>query len=42
VKKIKDVKLIVKTAFYREGDDLGQDTTKFWLMAVYNFKEIFR
>jgi hypothetical protein len=42
VKKIKDVKLIVKTAFYREGDDLGQDTAKFWLMAVYNFKEIFR
>ncbi len=41
VKKIKDIQLVIKTAFYQEGDDFGKDTTKFWLMAVYNFKERF-
>lgn len=40
-KKIKDIKFIVKTALYQEGDDFGTDATKFWLMAVYNFKEKF-
>ncbi len=41
VKMIKGVKFLAKAAFY-EADNFGKDTTKFWLMAVYNFKKIFK
>lgn len=41
IKKLAPIKLVAKAARYEKGDDFGNDTTKFWLMAVYNFKESF-
>jgi len=40
--KIKDITLVAAAAFYEKGDDVpNEDTTKFWLMAVYKFKQDF-
>jgi hypothetical protein len=39
VKKIKGIEVVAKAAFYDGGDDFGQDTKKFWLMAVYKFNK---
>lgn len=33
----KNLNLIVKAAFYKEGDDFGKDTTKYWAMLDYKF-----
>ncbi|MCK5718687.1 MAG: hypothetical protein KAH84_01920 [Thiomargarita sp.] len=33
----KNLNLFLKSAFYKEGDDFGVDTTKYWAMLDYKF-----